>query len=93
MLLQAVEDSNYKDGAILDSLGWLYFKKNNIELAEKWVHQAYLMEPAEPEIIDHLSQIYKKQGRDKESLFLDNKIILFHNDYHKYQEIVNRYEG
>ena len=75
MLLQAVEDSNYKDGAILDSLGWLYFKKNNIELAEKWVHQAYLMEPAEPEIIDHLSQIYKKQGRDKESLFLDNKIF------------------
>lgn len=93
MLLQAVEDSNYEDGAILDSLGWLYFKKNNIELAEKWVHQAYLMEPAEPEIIDHLSQIYKKLGRDKESIFLDNKIILFHIDYYKYQEIINRYEG
>jgi len=93
MLLQAVEDSNYKDGAILDSLGWLYFKKNNIELAEKWVHQAYLMEPAEPEIIDHLSQIYKRLGRDKESFFLDNKIILFHSDYYKYQEIVNRNEG
>ncbi len=51
------------------------------------------MEPAEPEIIDHLSQIYKKLGRDKESIFLDNKIILFHIDYYKYQEIINRYEG
>ncbi len=90
MLTQAVEDSNYQDGAILDSLGWLYFKKNQIDLAEKWILQAYKMEPAEPEIIDHLSQIYTKLGREKEASFLDNKIILFHKDYFRYEEVVNR---
>lgn len=90
MLLQAVEDSNYEDGAILDSLGWLYFKKNEIELAEKWILQAYKMEPSEPEIIDHLSQIYSKQERTKEAKFLDNKILLFHKDYFKFNDIVKR---
>ena len=57
MLQKAVKDSNYNDGAILDSLGWLYFKKDNLDLAEKWIYDAYQLEPSEPEIIDHLSQI------------------------------------
>jgi len=90
MLIQAVEDSDFQDGAILDSLGWLYFKKNQMDLAEKWISQAYKMEPSEPEIIDHLSQIYLKQGRYKESSFLDNKILLFHKDYFKFNEVLIR---
>ena len=90
MLLQAVENSNYEDGAILDSLGWLYFRKNEIEMAEKWILQAYLMEPSEPEIIDHLSQIYSKQSRTKEAKFLDNKILLFHKDYFKFSDVMKR---
>jgi hypothetical protein len=32
MLVKAVEESNYEDGAILDSLGWLYFKKIKLNL-------------------------------------------------------------
>ena len=90
MLIKAVEESNYQDGAILDSLGWLYFKKKNIELAKKWITQAYIMEPSEPEIIDHLSQIYLQLNRKKESRYLDNKIILFHKDYFKYDEVLSR---
>jgi len=90
MLVKAVEESDFKDGAILDSLGWLYYKKNKIELAEKWITQAYLMEPSEPEIIDHLSQIYLQLNRIKESRFLDNKIILFHKDYFKYEKVFSR---
>lgn len=90
MLVKAVDESNFQDGAILDSLGWLYFKKNKIDLAEKWITQAYIMEPSEPEIIDHLSQIYLQLNRIKESKFLDNKIILFHKDYFKYDEVFNR---
>ena len=87
MLIKAVEDSNYQDGAIIDSLGWLYFKKGEMQLAEKWITDAYKLEPSEPEIIDHLSQVYKKQGRNKEAKFLDNKILLFHQDYFKIDEI------
>jgi hypothetical protein len=48
------------------------------------------MEPSEPEIIDHLSQIYSKQERTKEAKFLDNKILLFHKDYFKFNDIVKR---
>ena len=40
MLTKAVEDSNYQDGAIIDSLGWLYFKKGDLKLAEKWISDA-----------------------------------------------------
>ena len=93
MLQKAVKDSNYNDGAILDSLGWLYFKKDNLDLAEKWIYDAYQLEPSEPEIIDHLSQIYYELGRHKESKFLDNKILLFHKDYFKYEEVLGRNEN
>src|SRR6056300_1757676 len=93
MLIKAVEDSNYQDGAIIDSLGWLYFKKGEMQLAEKWITDAYKLEPSEPEIIDHLSQVYKKQGRNKEAKFLDNKILLFHQDYFKIDQIKERNEN
>ena len=93
MLTKAVEDSNYQDGAIIDSLGWLYFKKGDLKLAEKWISDAYRLEPSEPEIIDHLSQIYLKLGRYKEAKFLDNKILLFHQDYFKIDEIKERNEN
>src|SRR5210317_1103277 len=93
MLIKAVEDSNYQDGAIIDSLGWLYFKKGDLKLAEKWISDAYRLEPSEPEIIDHLSQIYLKLGRYKEAKFLDNKILLFHQDYFKIDEVKKRNEN
>ncbi len=92
MLQKAVKDSDYNNGAILDSLGWLYYKKNDLNLAEKWIYNAYTLEPSEPEIIDHLSQIYYQQGRYKEAKFLDNKILLFHKDYFKFDEVLNRNE-
>ncbi len=92
MLKKAVKDSDYNNGAIIDSLGWLYYKKNDLNLAEKWIYNAYLLEPSEPEIIDHLSQIYFQLGRYKEAKFLDNKILLFHRDYFKFDEVLNRNE-
>ena len=90
MLIKAVSDTDANNGAILDSLGWLYYKKNNLDIAEKWIHDAYILEPAEPEIIDHLSQVYKKQGRKKESQYLDAKILNFHKDYFKFEQVLNR---
>ena len=90
MLVKAISETEANNGAILDSLGWLYFKKNNFDIAEKWIHSAYLLEPAEPEIIDHLSQIYKEQGRNKEAQYLDAKILNFHKDYFKFKEVLNR---
>ncbi len=90
MLIKAVSETEANNGAILDSLGWLYFKKNNFDIAEKWIHDAYILEPAEPEIIDHLSQVYKKQGRNKESQYLDAKILNFHKDYFKFEQVFYR---
>lgn len=92
MLVEAVELTNGENGAILDSLGWLYFNKHNLEIAEKWIYKAYVFNPEEPEIIDHLSQIYNKQGRTRESKFLDYKILNFHKDYIKIKKIRKRYD-
>ena len=90
MLIKAVSDTDANNGAILDSLGWLYYKKNNLDIAEKWILDAYILEPAEPEIIDHLSQVYKQQGRKRESQYLDAKILNFHKDYFKFEQVLNR---
>ena len=90
MLVKAVSETEANNGAILDSLGWLYFKKNNFDIAEKWIHGAYLLEPNEPEIIDHLSQVYKEQGRNKEAQYLDAKILNFHKNYFRFEDVQNR---
>ena len=56
------------NGSYLDSLGWAYFKLNNMELAEKYLTLAVEKEGNSPEIHDHLGDLYYKLGRFKETL-------------------------
>ena len=56
-----------KSGAIIDSLGWGYYKKGQYEQALDFIEQAVQMEPADPEINEHLGDVYKALGRDTEA--------------------------
>ena len=52
---------------LLDTLGWIQFKLNDIDEAIITIQKAIELEPNNSEIIDHLSDIYFKTGR-KETL-------------------------
>jgi tetratricopeptide (TPR) repeat protein len=50
-----------ENGAYLDSLGWLYFKKGNLAFARYYLLKAIRFEQ-DPEIYQHISQLYQRLG-------------------------------
>jgi tetratricopeptide (TPR) repeat protein len=50
------------NGAYLDSLGWAFFKMNDLQQAEKYLLQAVELERKDPVIHDHLGDLYFKIG-------------------------------
>lgn len=48
------------NGAYLDSMGWVYFKLNQLELAETNLLQALRVNDNDPTIYDHLGDLYSK---------------------------------
>lgn len=59
---RAVEIDPY-NGAYLDSLGWAYFKLNELELAEINLTRAAQLNEADATIYDHLGDLYYKLGQ------------------------------
>jgi tetratricopeptide (TPR) repeat protein len=48
--------------AYLDSLGWAYFKMNDLQKAEKYLLKAGEIEKRDPVILDHIGDLYGKTG-------------------------------
>ena len=57
------------DGAIVDSLGWVYFKMGKFEKAVSTLEKAIELSPTEAEINDHLGDAYWRVGRKSEAKF------------------------
>jgi tetratricopeptide (TPR) repeat protein len=51
------------NGAYLDSLGWAYFKLNDLEKAEKYLLQAVELVKNDPVMYDHLGDLYYRMGQ------------------------------
>ena len=55
------------DGAIVDSLGWAYYKRGQFETAIHNLEKAVSLLPNDPVINMHLGQAYSKVGREQEA--------------------------
>jgi tetratricopeptide (TPR) repeat protein len=51
-----------RNGAFLDSLGWAYYKLNDLGNAEKYLLEADSIVKDDPTIVDHLGDLYYKSG-------------------------------
>jgi len=51
------------NGAYLDSLGWVYFKMGDYELAEENLRQAIERDQSDPTVHEHMGELYEKTGR------------------------------
>lgn len=66
------------DGYITDSLGWVYFKKGDLEKALSIILKAYRMVPNEPTIAEHLGDIYLKRNDPQKALkYYEESLIYF----------------
>ncbi len=68
MLRRAVEQRP-RDGYIVDSLGWAYYRLGRYEEAVRILERAVELKPADPVINDHLGDAYWKVGRKLEAGF------------------------
>jgi tetratricopeptide (TPR) repeat protein len=56
------------NGAYLDSLGWVNFRLNNLDEAERNLRQSIERINGDPTVYDHLGDVYLKQGKVKEAI-------------------------
>lgn len=73
-----------ESGYIIDSLGWVYFKKEKYDEAIKYLAKAAELVPDDPTINEHLGEVYFKQKKYKESLkYYKKGLSLKHPDKEK----------
>jgi tetratricopeptide (TPR) repeat protein len=58
-----------KDGYIVDSLGWAYYRLGKFEEAAAELEKAIVLSPSDPTINDHLGDAYWKTDRKLEARF------------------------
>jgi tetratricopeptide (TPR) repeat protein len=68
-MLQKAVELRPRDGFIVDSLGWAYFKVGRYDDAVAWLERAVEAEPGDPVINDHLGDAYWRVGRMREARF------------------------
>lgn len=68
-LLQQAADASPRDGMIVDSLGWAYFRLGRWDDAVRELEKAVELKPGDPTINDHLGDAYWRSGRRLEGKF------------------------
>lgn len=66
MVKKAV-DTDPINGAFLDSLGWVYYKMDKMELAEQYLKRAVSFAATNATMYDHLGDVYYKTGRYRDA--------------------------
>ena len=64
-------------GAIVDSLGWAYFKQGRYQRALQLLERAVELEPSDPTLNDHLGDVYWRVGRRIEARYQWRRALTF----------------
>jgi tetratricopeptide (TPR) repeat protein len=64
-----------KSGAVIDSLGWGYYKLGNYDEALGFIEEAVQLDPSDAEVNDHLGDIYKAMGRNVEANYEWSRVL------------------
>ncbi len=75
-LVQEALKHKPEDGYIIDSLGWVYYKKGNYEKALEILEKAVSLVPDDPTILEHLGDAYIKLNDKKKALDIYKKSLL-----------------
>lgn len=68
-MIQRAVELRPASGAIIDSLGWAYFKLGDYAQALDYLEQAVQIEPADPTLNEHLGDVYWRLDRRIEARF------------------------
>ena len=76
-MIETAADARPDNGAIVDSLGWVYFQIGRYEEAVMHLEQAASLEPLDPVINDHLGDALWAVGRKIEAAFQWQRALSF----------------
>jgi tetratricopeptide (TPR) repeat protein len=67
-LIRQAVDLDPENGAYLDSLGWAYYRMNDLDKAEQYLQRAIERFSKDPTVHDHLGDVYAKKGNLKDAI-------------------------
>jgi tetratricopeptide (TPR) repeat protein len=67
-LIQSALKIKPDDGYITDSLGWVYFKRQEYGEALKWLNKAAELVPDDPVILEHLGDVHAKMNNKEKAI-------------------------
>ena len=76
MLNRAVKQEP-KNGAYIDSLGWVYYQQGKLDLAEKYLTDATHLLPRDATVHEHLGDVFAKRGNVGRALNLYREALTF----------------
>lgn len=79
-MVQKAVAGNPRSGAIVDSLGWAYYRLGDYAKAVELLEQAVELEAGDPEINDHLGDAYWMVGRKDEAGFQWRRVLTLRPD-------------
>jgi Flp pilus assembly protein TadD len=79
MVRRAVSQ-NPRSGAMVDSLGWAYFRLGDFPKAVETLERAVELEPGDPELNNHLGDAYWRVGRRDEAGFQWKRVLTLDPD-------------
>ena len=79
-MVQKAVDARPQSGAMLDSLGWAYYRLGNYKLAVEKLERAAEMEPGDPDVNGHLGDAYWRAGRQIEARFQWSRVLSLEPD-------------
>jgi len=89
-MLKKALSSEPENGAYLDSLGWIYFKKADYEKAKEYLEKAISL-TKDPEIYEHLGDLYIKLGDSAKAKEYYSEGLTNSPDNIKLKEKIERY--
>ena len=69
-MLQKAVTAEPRNGAYIDSLGWVYYQQGKLELAEKYLTDAARLMPRDATVHEHLGDVLAKRGQVSRALEL-----------------------
>jgi tetratricopeptide (TPR) repeat protein len=72
--------ANPRSGAMIDSLGWAYYRLGDYKKAVEKLEQAVEFEAGDPDINNHLGDAYWKAGRRDEAQFQWRRVLTLNPD-------------
>lgn len=79
-MVQKAVAARPQSGAMLDSLGWAYYRLGDYKTAVEKLESAVEMEPGDPDVNGHLGDAYWKVGRKTEAQFQWQRVLTLEPD-------------